>query len=328
MEGISSGFQTSTVEVVIFLVLLGAIVLGILVAQILRKRAAVREQKRRAASPKKPILRTYAQTTRQEPSLSSRERATLDRLAWLLKDPTKSERLLQDDSLVLKVARQGIREGVVSEMEVMRLLRRLQVDVTPLKQKDTASTAVVPTGAEVSISNAEMAMGTGTLLLSTDASLQLRIDKGASGFKAGDPVDVVCYSNEGMHQFHTVVISVNSKNVNVRHSDHVRFAQRRKYRRREIAMPVQITMPGIGTKPLSSSTEDLSIGGAALKNPRKKLAVGAYLECAIETGAAAPLVVHGTVVRLSRRRKVAHVAFSGMDERTRHRLFRRLIRVG
>lgn len=328
MGGISSGFQTSSDEIVIFLMLLGFIVIGLIVAQIFRRKAAKEAAQRRAQSPKKPILRSYSHPSRNEPNLAPKEQATLDHLAWFLKDPSKSSKLLHDDSLLLRIARQGIREGVVNEAEVLRLLRRLRLDTTQLNHRNQSDTRMIATGAEVSISTPAMAMGTGELLLSNDSSIQLRIDKGASNFKAGDQVDVVCYSGEGMHQFHTAVISVKGKNVFLRHTQHVRHAQRRKYRRRNATMPVQISMPGIHGKPLSSTTLDLSIGGAAVKNPRKKLAVGAFIECAFEAGGSAPLVINGTVVRLSKRRKVAHISFAQMDDKTRHRLFRRLIRSG
>lgn len=328
MEGISSGFQTTSNEVLVFLILLGLIVVGLMISQVLRRRAAAKAAKKRAASPKKPILRSYSHPSRNEPVLAPREQSTLDHLAWLLKDPSRSDKLLQDDALLLRTARQGIREGIVTEMETMRLLRKLRVDVTPLDQKQAVASNVIPTGAEVSLSSPSMAMGTGELLLSTESALQMRIDKGAQYFKAGDPVDAICHSPEGMHQFHTTVLSVKGKNVALRHTPHVRHAQRRRFRRRELGVPLQITLPGTGFRPLSSVTVDLSIGGMALKNPKKKLAEGAYLECTIASRGSTPLVVKGTVIRLSRRRKIAHVTFSPMDEKTRHRLFRRLIANG
>ena len=311
-----------------FIALIVAIVIFMLIAQVARRKRLAKEAKRRASSGKKPVLRTYSHSSRYRPNLSSREQATFDHLAWFLKDPSKPDKLYSDDTLLLRIARQGIREGVVTEVETMRLLRRLGVDATPIQGRDRESTTVLPTGAEISISTPSMAMGTGEVLLSDEKSIQTRIDKGVSHFKPGDQVDVVCYANEGMFQFHTAVHSIDGKHLNLRHTPHVRHAQRRRYRRREMGMPVRISMPGIDHKPLSSSTVDLSIGGAALKNPRKKLALGAYVECAIEVGSAAPLTVNATVVRLSRRRKIAHVSFAQMDEKTRHRLFRRLIAAG
>lgn len=230
--------------------------------------------------------------------------------------------------MMLRTARQAIREGVVTEAEALRLLRRLGIDPTPLARKGQVTSATIPTGAEVSISSPAMAMGTGEVLLSTDTALQLRIDKGAARFKAGDAVDAICYSDHGMHQFHTTVAAVKGKNIALRHTPHVRQAQRRRHRRREVGMSLQFTVPGVDAKPVSTTTLDLSIGGAAIKNPRKRLTEGAFLECSLDAGSGHQLQVRGTVVRLSRRRKVAHLTFAPMDEKTRHRLFRRLIRGG
>ncbi|TVR69753.1 MAG: hypothetical protein EA427_07100, partial [Spirochaetaceae bacterium] len=293
MDGISSGFQTSSNEVLIFLMLLGLIVAGLLVAQVARRRTNAKMARKRAESPKKPILRSYSHPSRNEPVLAPKEQSTLDHLAWMLKDPSRSDKLLQDDALLLRTARQGIREGLVTEMEAMRLLRRLQIDVTALNQKQAAASSAIPTGAEVSLSSPAMAMGTGELLLSTESALQLRIDKGANHFKAGDPVDVICHSEAGMHQFHTSVIAVKGKNLSLRHTPHVRHAQRRRFRRREIGLPLQITLPGTGIRPLSSATVDLSIGGMALKNPKKRLTEGAYIECSIDSRGASPLIIKG-----------------------------------
>lgn len=328
MGDISTGFQTSQNEIIIFLILLGIIVVGLLVAQIFRRRAVAKMARQRAKNPKNPILRSYSRPQRNRPQLSGRDQRTLDHLAWFLRDPRQSEKLLDDDTQLLRTARFAVREGIVPEADVMRLLRRLDVDVSPLRKQDQKTTEELPAGAEVSLSTPAMAMGTGELLLNDAEGVQVRIDKGTSRFKPGDPVDAVCNSSDGMFQFHTTILSIKGKKFVLRHTPHVRHAQRRRYRRREIAMPVQVSLPGMDQRPFSSTTEDLSIGGMALRNPRKRLIVGAYIEASIDLTRAAPLVVSGTVVRLSRRRKTAHISFSSLDEKTRHRLLRRLIRAG
>jgi hypothetical protein len=326
MDQFSSGFQTSQVEVIIFLGILGAILLSLAIGQIIRVRRKDKPRKRQGP-PREPVLRSHSTPRVDRVELGVREQQTLDKLAWFLKDPSRSEDLLQDHSLLVKVGRRALREGVAQELEIIRLLRRVGADPAPLKSAPH-TTYTVPAGAEASLSTPAMAMGTGVIQISEPAGLQILVSKGENNFNPGDPVDAVCYAPQGMYQFHTSVIGRTGKHLLLNHTNHVRFAQRRKYRRREIAMTVTITMPGINHKPLTGVTQDLSIGGAAITNPRKKLGIGAYVELAIEAGTAAPLVARGTVVRLSRRKKTAHVSFSGLDEKTRHRLFRRLIQAG
>ncbi len=326
MDQFSSGFQTSQAEIILFSVLFGLILVGLVVGQIMRSRTAAKAARTRKP-PREPVLRRTSQPRREHVQLGYKEQQTLDRLAWFLKDPSKADTLLDDHAALLKVSRRGIREGVVKELDVHRLARRVGADTSALRIAGH-STQTIPTGAEVSISTAAMAMGNGVVQLSSEAGVQVRFTKGEGNFSAGEAVDVVCYSSEGMYQFHTTMLSVTGKNALLRHTPHVQYAQRRTYRRREIEMPVRIRMPGIDHKPLDAVTVDMSIGGAAVTNRKKQLGLGAFVELSIEIGSAAPLVVQGTVVRLSKRNKVAHVSFSGMDQQVRHRLFRRLIRAG
>ncbi len=324
---ISSGFSTSTTETYIFLAILGAIFLSFLLFQGLRKRSQKKAAEERRKNPQKPILRTYTHSRRDLITLSSREQRTLDHLAWFLKDPSRQDKLKEDDALLVKASRKGIREGIVGEAEVLRLLNKLEVDSEALTQgrRDTAS---IPTGAETSISDRNLNMAVGELLLGNDKGLSVRIDKGVQTFPVGTHVEVVCNSNEGMYRFHSTVQKRDGKTVWLQHSKHVEHVQRRKYRRREAELPVEITIPGISLKPIRTKTIDISIGGTALKNPRKRIGVGTRLDCTIDSRGAAPLTVPGTALRTSKRGKVVHVTFSSIDDKTRHRLFRKLIRIG
>lgn len=326
MDQISSGFQTSQGEIILFTVLFSLILLGLVAGQIVRMRRS-KKPKKRSGPPRPPVLRSHNQPRREQIRLNYREQQTLDKLAWFLKDPSRSDALLDDHPMLIKIARRGIREGVVKELDVHRLARAVGADTTPLKIAPH-STHTIPAGAEISVSSAAMAMGSGVVQISNESGVQVRMLKGEKNFTSGESVDVICYSGEGMYQFHTTVLSIEEKNMLLRHSPHVQFAQRRAYRRREIAMPVMIRMPGIDHKPLSGTTVDLSIGGAAITSRKKKLGVGTFLELAIDMGAPAPVTVQGTVVRVSRRGKTAHISFSGVDPQARHRLFRRLIRAG
>lgn len=322
-DGISRGFQTSTLETALFLGVLGVIVLGLIIYQIIKARRVKQPRPKKEGAPE-PVLRHRTRSRRDLITLSSREQRTLDHLAWFLKDPSRQDRLIDDDRLLLRAARRGIREGIVQEADVLRLLNRLEVDAAELDRGGRDSNTV-PTGAEVSISDRNLNMATGELLLSDTAGLRVRLEKQARELTARTAVEVVCNAADGLYRFHSAILERDGKEVVLQHSRHVEHVQRRKFRRRETELDVSISIPGIQQKPIKSRTEDLSIGGAALRNPRKRIITGTRIDCTLDAGGAAPITIPGTVLRTSRRGKTIHVSFGPMDDKTRHRLFKRVI---
>lgn len=325
MGDISSGFQTSSTETFIFLGVIAVIFIALFFYQLYRNYANRKAKEERKKNPPQPILPTHSHPRRDLITLSSREQRTLDHLAWFLKDPSKQDKLIDDDHLLLKAARRGIREGIVQEAEVLRLLNKLEVNSEPLSAGG-ANSASIPTSSEVSISDRNLNMAVGELLLSGEKGLQVRIDKGNRSFPLKTPVEVVCNGPEGMYRFHSAVLHTDGKQILLQHSRHVEHVQRRKYKRRAVELPVEIMIPGVSQKALKTKTHDISIGGAAVKNPRKKISTGSRVDCTIDSEGAAPIVVPGTAIRTSKRGKIVHISFGPIDEKTRHRLFRKLIR--
>lgn len=326
MSDISSGFQTSSTETYIFLGVIVLVFVALFFYQLYRNYANRKAQEERKNKPPQPILRTYSHPRRDLISLSSREQRTLDHLSWFLKDPTKQEKLMDDDHLLLKAARRGIKEGIVHEAEVLRLLNKLEVNSEALNI-GSANSASIPTNSEVSISDRNLNMAVGELLLSGEKGLQVRLDKGNRAFAYNTPVEVVCNGPEGMYRFHSSVLQNDGKQILLQHSRHVEHVQRRKYRRRMVELPTEIMVPGVSQKAIRTKTFDISIGGAAVKNPRKKIGIGTRVDCTIDADGATPITVPGTALRTSKRGKIVHVSFGPVDEKTRHRLFRKLIRI-
>lgn len=326
MGDISSGFQTSSTETYIFLGVIVLMFIALFFYQLYRKHANQKAAEERKKNPPQPVLPTHHRPRRDLITLSSREQRTLDHLAWFLKDPQKQDKLIDDDRLLLRAARRGIREGIVQEAEVLRLLNKLEVDSEALHagSRDSAS---IPTGSEVSISDRNLNMAVGELLLSGENGLNVRIEKGNRAFAHNTPVEVVCNSHDGMYRFHSAVVHTDGKQITLQNSRHVEHVQRRKYRRRDVQLPVEVMIPGISQKPIKSRTFDISIGGTAIKNPRKKIATGTRVDCTIDSDGATPITVPGTALRTSRRGKTVHISFGPVDEKTRHRLFRKLIRL-
>lgn len=327
---ISQGFQTSTSETVLFVVILAIAIVGLVIYQLVGQRSAGkrRKQKRRAAGDgaQQPILKSRSRSRRDLIKLSRSEERTLDHLAWLLKDPGRRDRLIDDDRLISRVARQAIREGLVTEQEVLMLMRKLEVDTFELRVGSHSSESI-PNGADVSISDRNLNIAGGTVLLSDEHGLRIRLDKTGKALTSGSSVEVVAGADEGLFRFHTAIIARSGKEATLRHSKHVERVQRRRYRRRSTKIPVEIRIPGIDEKVLSSETRDLSIGGAALKNPRKRIVTGTRLDLVVDAGGSSPVSVSGLAVRSSQRGKTIHISFEKVNDETRHKLFRKIIRL-
>jgi c-di-GMP-binding flagellar brake protein YcgR len=107
--------------------------------------------------------------------------------------------------------------------------------------------------------------------------------------------------------------------LHLEHTDRIQQVQRRTHRRHEIELPVDLNGSD-GTR-ISSRTTDLSIGGAAVRNPKRAFAAGGRIVVAVsQNGSRVDLP--GDIVRTSRGGRLLHVKFRELPENTRHRLFR------
>ncbi|HKK49710.1 MAG TPA: PilZ domain-containing protein [Alkalispirochaeta sp.] len=326
LTDISSGFQSSTNETIGFIIVMAVIFVSLMGYQIYLNRTKGKPKKKKTTDHQ-PVLQRRPQTRRDLIDLSKTEQRVMDHLTWMLKDPKRQDRLIDDDRLLVRVARQAIREGIVTETEVLRLLRTLQVDHEALSSGGRTS-ETIPSGAEVSISDRNLNIAAGTLLLTADSGLKVRLDKGHRSIQPGTAVEVVCGGGDGLFRFHSAILQRSGKEVLLQHSRHVESVQRRKFRRRDLEVPVVITLPGIDERHLDSKSQDLSIGGAALKNPKKRIMTGSMVRLIIDAGSSSPVEISGTAVRSSRRGKTVHIRFENVSEDTRHRLFRKLLRLG
>lgn len=326
LTDISSGFQSSTNETIGFIIVVAVIFIILMGYQLYLNRTKGTPKKKNTPTHE-PVLQHRSKTRRDLIELSKSEQRVMDHLTWMLKDPTRQDRLIDDDKLLVRVSRQAIREGIVAEADVLRLLRKLEVDHEALSSGGRSSDTI-PSGAEVSISDQNLNVAAGTLLLAADSGLRVRLEKGQRSMQPGTAVEVVCGGGDGLFRFHSAILQRSGKEVLLQHSHHVETVQRRKFRRRELEVPVEISLPGIDERTIQSKSQDLSIGGAALKNPKKRIMTGSMVRLIIDTGSSSPVEISGTVVRSSRRGKTIHVRFENVTDDTRHRLFRKLLRLG
>ena len=323
MYDFSSGFETSSTEVYLFLGIVGALILILILAQLRKPKPKKRVIKKPPVLKRRPPETRY----REELVLSPRESRALERLSWCLKNPKNKEQLLENQTLFLRAARRAIREGMVTEGDLYRLTERMGINLETLRANRRSSSSV-PVGAQASVADRQMNMATGEVLLSDDKALRVRIQKGRSSFSRGSQVEIVCNGEEGMYRFFSVVKAQEGKVLSLEHSNHVEHVQRRKYRRRRVQLPVELSLRAINDRPLPSKTVDLSVGGAAVRNPKKRYVTGTELEIAMSTPGGSPMVLPAMVVRTSKRGKLLHLRFGKLDDRQQHRLFRMLFAMG
>lgn len=320
----SSGFSTSTTEVYLFIAVIAFFVFIIIVSQIQRNRSKNKPKKKKNPSSIKPVLKPTRRRRADLVTLSSREQEIIEHLAWFLKDPRRTELLLEDDRLLVRAARQGIREGIVPELSVVRLLNRLDVDTAQLGKGGKTSKSI-PTGSEVSISDSEMNLAVGTLLLSGETAMIVKLDSSRHKLDPGKPVEVLCNSPDGMFRFQSSVVARDNKQISLRQSFHVENIQRRKFRRREAERTCEIRVAGVARESITTQTIDISLGGTAVRNIKRRLSIGLPVTFILDPNTKAPLSFSATVVRLSQRDKIAHIRFGKLDEELRQRLFRRIL---
>ncbi|MFW6228195.1 MAG: PilZ domain-containing protein [Alkalispirochaeta sp.] len=256
--------------------------------------------------------------------LTLQQEQLLSRLGWLLKRPGGEGRLLSDRGLYYKVARRALSEGLAGERELLDLARAAGFKPERI-DSGAMSTLRLPSGVEVSVADETMKSGAGSIVTNHPDALRVRLTLGHTSFKPGTRLDVVCNSSRGLYRFSSVVTGHSGKILDLGHTDRIESVQRRAHRRHGVELPMEIrTSDGLA---LSTKTADLSIGGAAARNPKRAFSPGQRVTAAIGANGST-VVVPATVVRTSRGGRVLHLRFEKPTEQARHRLFRTIMSAG
>lgn len=267
--------------------------------------------------PKRPKLDPLA-----APGLSAYDRDVLGRLAWLFKNPGSVHNITSDEDAFLKAARRALFEGIATLDELRTLARHLGFEAHKLGEGGL-STLKLGSGIEISLADAAMNSGAGEITTNLPSALKVRLRTGQTSFKPGRKVDVICKGRDGLYRFETTVQAQEGRRLLLDHTSDLERVQRRKHRRRQIRTPVELK---VGSVAASSRTDDISIGGAAVRNPRKRFGPGQRLKCAFTFVGSETIVIPATVVRTSRGNSLLHIRFNEVEDGTRHRLFRAIMK--
>ncbi len=315
----SSGFQTSTTEMYIFLGVLVAIIVVLLIARLIRPKTKPRTIT--------PMVRRRVDVGRERIELSDWDQATIRRIAWVLKNPRNMNQILDDHGLFRRASQRAIREGLAAEGDVLSLARRIGVDTEGIG-RSTQSTRKIARNARISVSDGRTRVIHGNVTGMSDTAVIVTLNNRAREFTAGTPIEVISLGASGVHRFQSRVLKRDKKVLYLMHADQVNFSQRRRFRRRQSQLTVDIVDPVGDGVPRRTRTEDISVGGAAVANPRRAFQPGSVLECQFHIGKGSPVTIPATVVRTSRRGRLAHLQFSVLDERTQYKVFRHLYTAG
>lgn len=325
MNDFTAGFETSTNEIVLFIIVFGVVIVGLIIGRLVRGRSKPR-RKTKSTGSVRPVLSSMRRVHLDELSLTRADRTALQHLAWLLKNPNDLEALVNDRKLFTKAARKALVEGIIDQHEAVQLARRLNV---PRIELETAlHSERIPIGSVVSVSDRQLNVATGKLVETGKHGMRVRMGRGKRGISDRSRVEVLINAPQGMYRMQSVVEARHGNELVLRRASQVEHVQRRRYRRREALFHLSLTRIGLNEPARETDTEDISIGGAAIKNPGKRLGTGDLLECSISTQRSGTIAVRGTVVRTSRGGRTAHIAFARMDDATQHRLFRAILSAG
>lgn len=327
MEGISTGFQTSQEDVILFLIILvGVLVLligGQFIVKYLRRGRVRKARARRSQAvngssrPKSasPISATLSQ-------FNNRDRETVQRMAWFLKRPGRVGVLLENPKLFHQAAQRAVHEGLITAEAARRASRSAGMPLPAIDQR-RHTTRDLPLNQAVIITNSALEQLRGTITNSTKQGLEIKIASRSFNLSPGNAVSATGSTKEGYYQFSGMVASRYGRVVLVGHTKNLQFLQRRQYRRRKVSLPVQVSAPDFRIAPFDTKTIDISIGGVAVVDRHKTLSETISVQLVFASEGKKALSVTGVVVRRSKHGKIAHIRFTSISEDTRFRLFRR-----
>lgn len=321
MNNFSADFSTSTDEIVLFVVLSAVLGVALLIGRIAQ--VSARRQRQTATRGTKSLRATSLQRRCEQLGLTKSDHTTLERLAWLLKNPENPQALTNNVALFVKAARKAVIEGIVEPRAAHQLARRLNVPSNELDA--TSGPSEIPIGTSVLVTVSQLKEATGKLVAAGKQWLRVKLERGRRHISDHSHVELRFKARHGLYYLLSIVESKKNNEVILRRASPLKYIQRRRHVRRRVSLPVILQCESTSGAPRKTQTQDLSIGGASLKNPNRTLRIGDRLKCKVMTTRDQPIVVQGTVLRTSQHRRVAHIEFSEVSDATEQRLFRALL---
>ena len=129
-------------------------------------------------------------------------------------------------------------------------------------------------------------------------------------------------SRSGYYMVRTHVIDSGNNWIKVAHSEHLERVQNRNYYRKQMNLPVVLKLPGSTGKTYHTNLLDLGGGGAKVKNPGIMAVVGLELILLMKLIPNQPFVLHTRVARISQKDSSLSLSFFSIKEAVRDKIMR------
>ena len=317
------GFSPSSVEIVLFVLLVIAFFGGLVWFAAVSRR---REERRQIAAAE----RRYEQLV-DSMGLSPSGRATVERLTGYLRDRREKHLLLQNHTVYDRCVDRAVRDGAVSGGEAAALRVRLGFSGEPSGAEPDSSTEIPP-GSGLAIVDAHDRTIPARLLEHTPSSFLVETDEEAPRLTSGNLVEVVYQNGSGVYRFESGVLANPPGRMELSHAEELERVQRRRYYRGSVRLPVYVRLAGDPDRPTQTRLVDIGGGGASFLAPDPRFQRGEQVELTFHPDSSVPLHLPGRIVRESNGGKTVHVRFEELPASTRDRvlgfLFRREPRRG
>lgn len=273
---------------------------------------------------KRRLVKTYKKRTDQlfaKLHLDDEEKDLILQLSAYLKDRQKTYLLLTNQRVFYGCLQKAGENGHLGLSQFAALLKKLEFDLQEEKKKQirrVRSTKDIAIGRPIILRFAGGDRFPASVKSNDPNSIILETSREIPPLKSGEQISLYLQSDEGIIAIGSTVIEHSVGSLVVEHSENVKKAQRRKFFRKKISIPVSVTSPD-GLK-FVSLLFDLGGGGASFENLNGVLSVGDDVTVDLNAGRKNPMSLDAEVVRVSRNGSVAHVYFGHLAEGDRDRI--------
>ena len=311
-QQISSAYQTSPFEVFLGALLTMSLVTGLIAYTVVHTK---RDRSRQVA-----LAKRLFDEKAEELGLTPSHRHLLGRMQHYLRDETRVH-LLVTDEIAFNSAAAKVREhGEATAQSIAAL--RVALGLSGRRSESAPrSSAMIPAGSTVMLArNRYRQPIKARVLAAQPEAFRARIVEEGKRLPPGSGVDVYYQSSAGVFTFHATVLSGETQEVRLTHSEDLTRYQNRRYYRRQFEIPVHL-YPFDRDITLITTSLDIGGGGASLVNPDGYFRAGDELELRFDCGTG-EIRITGTVVRVTNSGKTLHVNYEHIRDTIRDRIYR------
>jgi len=316
-EEISSGFQQSPLEIVIF----SALVIGFFFLFIFgyhhqtKKRRL--EQSKRAQQLFDHII--------DEKGLGTEERRVLELLSGFLHPSREKNMLLESRALFNTCVKKLQQKQGVSQNLLSSIRKKLGFQ-TEMPEQILHSSTEIPDNLPVIVVIRGKPHCPGVLRKTGAQTLRIEMKRDHAPPEKGTPVVIYFQRPSGVFTFASRVTGTRERFIEITHTKSIKRLQRRHFYRKKTRVPAFVKLSGSPEHPIRSFLTDLGGGGATIVNPGNQFHEKDELALSLPIMKKESVQICAKVLRISGEGKLLHVAFHHISEASRDRIYRYLFK--